>query len=177
MRPSCALGREHHVPLTLLIRATQLMINILLGYPNVEKHSAYSPLFPRSRGKLWAGYNRCKTETRESLLTCAAGDVDINADVRYATSFQRRDTRVRPKVCEFQVNDVQVGGARRHVGVGLCDDHPFRASQGPPIFKPAEGELLRRDSFHLAGDFHLSPNLDVVIFVIWIRSDPETSFF
>lgn len=121
--------------------------------------------------------HRYKTESRESPLTCTAGDVDINADIRYATSFQRRDARVRPKVREFQVNDVQVGGARRHVGVGLCDDHPFRASQGTPIFKPAECELLRRDRFHLAGDFHLSPNLDVVIFVIRVRGDPETSFF
>lgn len=136
-----------------------------------------STSFSHESSKAMPWLYKRKTKIRECLLTRTAGDVDINADIRYATSFQRRHTRVCPKVREFQVNDVQVGGARRHIGVSLCDDHPFGASQGASVFEPAERQLFRRDGFHLAGDFHLSPNLDIVVFMVRVRGDPKTSFF
>lgn len=118
-----------------------------------------------------------ETDREGPLLTRAAGDVDINADVRDAASLEGRHARVGPEIRELQVDDVQVGGAGGHVGVGLGDHHPLRAPQGPPVLEPAEGELLRGDGLHLARDLHLPPDLDVVIFVIRVRGDPESSFF
>lgn len=66
-------------------------------------------------------------------LTSCGGDVDVDADLRDAAALQRRHAGVRAEVGEFQVDDVQVGGPGRDVGVGLGDDHALRATQGAAV--------------------------------------------
>lgn len=56
-------------------------------------------------------------------LTSSGRDVDINADIRDASSLQRSHAGVRAKVGELEVYDVQVGGPGGDVGVRLGDDH------------------------------------------------------
>lgn len=58
-------------------------------------------------------------------LTSSGRDVDVDADLGNPAAPQRRDTGVSAKVGELEVDDVQVGGSRGDVGVGLGDDHAF----------------------------------------------------
>ena len=48
---------------------------------------------------------------RGVMLTSCGGDVDVNADLRDASSLQRRHAGVRAKVGKLEVYDVQVGGS------------------------------------------------------------------
>lgn len=82
-------------------------------------------------------------------LTSCGRDVDVNADLRDASSFQRRHAGVRAKVGELEVYDVQVGGPGRDVGVRLGDDHTLRAPQGTAILQPAKSQLLWWGRLHL----------------------------
>lgn len=56
-------------------------------------------------------------------LTSCGRDVDVNADLRDASSLQRRHAGVCAKVSELEVYDVQVGGPGGDVRVRLGDDH------------------------------------------------------
>lgn len=60
-------------------------------------------------------------------LTSSGRDVDVDADLGDAAALQRGHAGVRAEVGELQVDDVQVGGPGRDVGVGLGDDHALRA--------------------------------------------------
>lgn len=71
-------------------------------------------------------------------LTSSGGDVDVNADLRDASSLQCCHTGVRAKVCEFEVYDVQVGGPRGDVGVRLGNDHSLWAAESTAVLQPAE---------------------------------------
>lgn len=82
-------------------------------------------------------------------LTSCGRDVDIDADLGDASTLQCRHAGVRAEVGELQVDDVQVGGARGDVRVGLGDDHTLGAPQGTAILQPAESQLLRRGRLHL----------------------------
>lgn len=82
-------------------------------------------------------------------LTSGGGDVDVDADLRDAAVLERRHAGVRAEVGELEVDDVQVGGAGRHVGVGLRYDHALGAAQRSPVLQPTENQLLRGRGFHL----------------------------
>lgn len=58
----------------------------------------------------------------------------------------------------------------------MGDDHPLGAPQRPAVLQPAELQLLGRRGLHLAADLHLPADLDVVVVVVRVRSDPETTF-
>ena len=84
-------------------------------------------------------------------LTSSGGDVDINADLRYAPSLQRSHTGVGAKVSELQVDDVQVGGAWGNVRVRLGDHHSLRATHGAAVLQPTKCQFLRGRGLHLEG--------------------------
>lgn len=108
-------------------------------------------------------------------LTSGGRDVDVDADLWNPAAPERRHAGVSAEVGELEVDDVQVGGSRGDVGVGLGDDHAFWTSKGTAVLQPAEHELLGGRGFHLAGDLHLAANLDVVVVVVRVWSDPETA--
>ena len=109
-------------------------------------------------------------------LTCGGWDVDIDADLGGSSVPQRRHAGVGAEVGELEVDDVEVGGSQRHVGVGVSDDHPLRALQRSAVLQPTELQLLRGRGFHLAADLHLPADLDVVVVVVRVRRDPEPTF-
>lgn len=111
------------------------------------------------------------------VLTCTAGDIHINTDVRYNLAVQRGYTSVRPKVCEPQVDDVQAGCARRDIEIRCGNNHPFRAPKRTSILEPGECQLIRGNGLHLTGDFDLPANLNVIIIVVRIRGNPKTPLF
>ncbi len=82
-------------------------------------------------------------------LTSCGRDVDVNADLRNASTLQRRHAGVSAEVGELEVDDVQVGGPRGDVGVRLGDDHSLGAPQGTAILQPAECQLLWWGCLHL----------------------------
>ena len=109
-------------------------------------------------------------------LTSGGGDVDIDADLGDSAVLQRGHARVRAEVSELEVDDVQVGGSGRDVRVCLRDDHSLGAAQRAPILQPTEHQLLGGRGLHLARDLHLAANLDVVVVVVRVWCDPETTF-
>lgn len=116
---------------------------------------------------------RLEGQQYSPLLTCSRRDIDIDADFGDAAVLQRRHAGVRAKVCELEVNDVQVGSAGLDVGVGVGDDHALRAAQRPAILQPTEQKLFSGRCLYLAGDLDLAADLDVVVVVVRVRRDPE----
>lgn len=86
---------------------------------------------------------------RDVRLTSCGRYVDINADLRDASSLQRCHASVRAKVSKLQVYDVQVGGSGWDVRIRLGDDHTLWAPQGAAILQPAKCQLLWRSRLHL----------------------------
>lgn len=82
-------------------------------------------------------------------LTSCGRDVDVNADLRDASSLQRRHAGVGAEVCKLEVYDVQVGGSGWYIGVCLRDDHPLGAPQGTAVLQPAKRQLLWWRCLHL----------------------------
>lgn len=71
-------------------------------------------------------WGRCEDASltqRGVRLTSCGRDVDVDADLRDASSLQRGRAGVRAKVGELEVYDIQVGGPGGDVGVCLGDDH------------------------------------------------------
>lgn len=98
-------------------------------------------------------------------LTCCGGDVDVNAKIGNAAPLQRRHARVRAEVCELEVDDVQVGGSGRNIGVRLGDNHSLGAPQGAAVLQPAECQLLGWRRLHLEHTARsLSGPLKVTVF-------------
>ena len=137
-------------------------------------------------------------------LTSCGGDVDVDADLGDASSLQSGHAGVRAEVGELEVYDVQVGGPRGDVRVRLGDDHPLRAPQPAPVLQPAERQLLWWGRLHLQHSLpdvyytemwptlttcvlffglyltrylDFTSNLDVVVVVVRVGSDPESSLF
>lgn len=71
-------------------------------------------------------------------LTGGGRDVDVDADLGAASVPQRRHAGVGAEVSELEVDDVEVGGPRRDLAVGVGDDHPLGAPQRPAVLQPAE---------------------------------------
>lgn len=76
------------------------------------------------------GFGACERRWSGTGLRLTSGgrDVDVDADLGDPAASQRRHAGVRAEVCELEVDDVQIGGSGRDVGVGLGDDHPFGAA-------------------------------------------------
>lgn len=110
-------------------------------------------------------------------LTSGGRDVNIDADLWDAPASERRHAGVGAKVSELQINNVQVGGSRGDVRVSLGDDHALRAAQSSAILQPAKLQLLGGCRLHLARDLHFTANLNVVVIVVWVRSDPKAALF
>lgn len=58
-------------------------------------------------------------------LTRGGRDVDVDADLGAPAVPQRRHASVGAEVSELEVDDVEVGGPWRDLGVGVGDDHPL----------------------------------------------------
>lgn len=82
-------------------------------------------------------------------LTSCGRDVDVNADLRDASSLQRSHAGVGAEISELEVYDVQVGGTGGDVRICLGDDHTLWAPQGTAIFQPAKRQLLWWCGLHL----------------------------
>lgn len=110
-------------------------------------------------------------------LTSSGRDVNVNADLWDASASQRRHASVGAKVCELQIDDVQVGGSWGDVRVSLGNDHALRAAQSTAILQPAELQLLRGCGLYLTRDLHFTADLNVVVVVVGVRRDPKAALF
>lgn len=119
---------------------------------------------------------RTDQRTDNNKLTGGGGDVDVYADLRYASVLQWSHTGVSAKVGKLEVDDVQVCGSWGNVWVSLGNDHSLWAAERAAVFQPAEHQLLGWCGLHLTRYLHLSANLDVVVIMIGVGRDPKASF-